>query len=163
MPITTKRGKVVTYYEKHPLVKLSLLWDASTHKVTQPFEDVVTWGHIIDEKHLHYHQTWQSCYIQGGDSLRKVRNPLIMWSCKVPWHLYYHNDYGYQTWHGGSIQGTACLDKITKSLDHLLLQGHVQIKYIISLLPQDLKIKLHKVVCYHKCFPPIKINTPLNM
>ena len=25
MPITTRRGKVVTYYEKHPPVKLSLL------------------------------------------------------------------------------------------------------------------------------------------
>ena len=43
----------------------------------QPFENVVTWGHMINDKHLHYlnaygHQSWQGGYIQWGACFYRV-------------------------------------------------------------------------------------------
>ena len=36
-----------------------------------------------------------------------------------------HGDNGYQTWQGGSIQWRASFNEVTKSLDHVILQGRV--------------------------------------
>ena len=40
-------------------------------------------------------------------------------------YLHYHNDYGYQIWQGGYMQWRASFDKATKSLEQVVLQGHV--------------------------------------
>ena len=56
------------------------------------------------------------------------QGPLITWSCKVTQqicYIHYHNDHGHQTWHGGYIQWGALFHKVTWSLDHLVLPGHV--------------------------------------
>ena len=75
-PMATQIGKVVTYYEK-----------LYTHKVITPFKHVVTWGYMINLKHLHYHnvcghQTWHDGYKEELPSL-KSHDPFIMYSCNV--------------------------------------------------------------------------------
>ena len=40
-------------------------------------------------------------------------------------YLDYHGDNGYQTWQGGSMQWRASFNEVTKSLDHVILQGRV--------------------------------------
>ena len=52
--------------------------------------------------------------------------------------LHYHNDYGYQLWQGDSIQWKASCNKVTKSLNHVVLQGQVANRNVIYLLLQDL-------------------------
>ena len=39
--MATKLGKVMTYYEK----------EVSLDEVKQPFEQVITWDHVINKKH----------------------------------------------------------------------------------------------------------------
>ena len=65
-------------------------------------------------------------------------------------YLHYHNDYGFQTWQGGSIQWRAFFNKIKKSLDHGVLQDHVtsDIRYIF-ITKRPLAIELGKVVSYY--------------
>ena len=70
-------------------------------------------------------------FINTEDSLTRC-------SCKFMLYLYYHNDYGYQTWQGGSMYWRDFLDKVTKSLNRVVLQGHVTNYICLILLPRDL-------------------------
>ena len=79
-------------------------------------------------------------------------------------YLYYHNDYGYQTWQGSSIEWRMSFSNVRKSLNDVLLQGHVT-NYIcyISTTTKPLAINLSKVVSYYKMLPPKKSDNPLNV
>ena len=56
------------------------------------------------------------------------------------------------------------MDKVTKSLDHVVLQGHVT-NWIchVSTTTRPLAIKLGKMVSYYRGISPIKSGNPLNM
>ena len=51
--------------------------------------------------------------------------------------LHYHNDYGYKTWQGGSIQWRTSFNKDKKFTDHVVLQGQVNKLNTLSLLTKE--------------------------
>ena len=57
-------------------------------------------------------------------------NGFIIWSYNIihkikPLHLYYDSAYVHHTWQDGNLLWRAPTHKITWSLDHVVLQGHV--------------------------------------
>ena len=45
---------------------------------------------------------------------------------KLKSYIHYDNVWGYKTWQGGDIHWEAFFNKITQTLDHVVLQGHVK-------------------------------------
>ena len=72
-----------------------LLWESSTHKVTQPFEIVVKWVHVINKKYFSL-TTLPIFTASGGvvtynEELPKImsQDPLIMQPHMVTWQTEY--------------------------------------------------------------------------
>ena len=59
------------------------------------------------------------------------------WSDSI-WNFFlnYHDACGCQTWQGGDLPMGAPTHKITRPFDHVVLQYYVQIKFIITPLPE---------------------------
>ena len=77
--------------------------------------------------------------------------------------IHYHNLYCYQTWKGGNRQWGISFHKVTRLLDHVLLQVHLEYWYCyISTTARPIATKLGKVVTYYESFSPIKPHKPLN-
>ena len=51
---------------------------------------------------------------------------------------------------------------VARSLDHVVLNGHVKIKYAASTTTRSIVNKVGKVVSYNKGFPHIKSHNSLN-
>ena len=79
-------------------------------------------------------------------------------------YLQHHNNHRHQTWEGNYMQWRASFHKVSKSLVHVVLQGHVT-----NLLPYNstttmpMTIKPNKVVSYYTGPPHIKSHSPLNI
>ena len=60
----------------------------------------------------------------------KSHDHIITWFCNIMWQtkitIYaLHIDYGYQFWQGRDIQWGVSFQKVTRSFDQVVLQGHV--------------------------------------
>ena len=64
-------------------------------------------------------------------------------------------------WQGWDMQWGVPFHKVTKSFDHVVLQGHVKCFSCVSLPPQVLW-PLNLTATYYKKLQPIKLHIPLN-
>ena len=67
----------------------------------------------------------------------------------------------------GRVEWGVPFNKVTKSFDHVVLQGHIKcfsccITTTTTTTPRPMVTKLGKVVTYYKKLQPIKSHKPLN-
>ena len=92
--------------------------------------------------YLHYHNFYDHKMCQDDGlpwvtATQKSHDHSITWEIKIATYPL-KNFYGYQFWQGRYIHWGASFHKFTRSFDHMVFQGHVNITAAASLLSQGL-------------------------
>ena len=126
--LSAKLDWLVTYFKWLPPVKLL------SFSLVVLQDHVENWNHYIFTTTVLVTTKLDRLltYLEGFLSMES-HDPLITWSCdKLKVYLYYHNNYGNQTWQGGDIPWGAPFHKATSSFHHAVLQDNMasQVLYI---------------------------------
>ena len=130
--MTIKIGRGVTYYVGAPPIKSHSPWTTWSCEITRQTKIIMSplpqrlWPQIFGRMVTYLEQLLAI----------KSHDHIITWSCEITWQtkiVVYplpQNVCDYQTWQGGDIQRGGSFHKLTRSFDHVVLQGHVNIRQI---------------------------------